>query len=97
MEDAEFGLMLAAALDAIHAGELDGHEWSSLVLHDDSTLCLGNHGDEWTLILNLPRTTRKLCLPDEPPQAKKQRLPDEMVAVVRGQRRLRSLWTRAAR
>ena len=29
MEDVEFGLMLAAALDAIHAGE---DEWSSRVL-----------------------------------------------------------------
>ena len=44
MADVEFGLMLVAALDAIHASVLDGHEWSSRVLHDDSTLCLGNHG-----------------------------------------------------
>ena len=69
MVDVEFGLMPVAALNAIHAGELDGHEWSSRVLHDDSTLCLGNHGGEWTLILNLPRTTQK------------QRLPDDMVAI----------------
>ena len=81
MADVEFGLMFVAALDAIHASFLDGHEWSSRVLHDDSTLCLGNHGGEWTLILNPPRTTQKLCLPDETPKAKKQRLPDEMVAV----------------
>ena len=78
--DVEFGLMPVAALDAIHAGELDGHEWSSRVLHDDSTLCLNNHGREWTLILNLPRTTQKLCLPDGTSKTKKQRLPDEMVA-----------------
>ena len=81
MADVEFGLMFVAALDAIHASVLDGHEWSSRVLHDDSTLCLGNHGGEWTLILNPPRTTQKLCLPDETPKAKKQCPPDGMVAV----------------
>ena len=80
MADVEFGLMLVTALDAVHAGELDGHKWSSRVLHDDSTLCLGNHGCEWTLILDLPKA-QKLCLPDETPKAKKQSLPDEMVAV----------------
>ena len=60
MSDVELGLMLVAALDAIHAGELDGHKWSSRVLHDDSTLCLGNHGCEWTLILHLPKNTEAM-------------------------------------
>ena len=48
MEDAEFGLMLAAALDAIHASVLDGLEWSSRVLSNGHFLCLDNHGGEWT-------------------------------------------------
>ena len=37
MEDAEFGLMLAAALDAIHAGE---DEWSSRMLSNGKFLAL---------------------------------------------------------
>ena len=86
MSDIEFGLMLVAALDAIHASERDGHEWSSRVLHDDSTLCLDNHGGDWILVCNKPKA-QKLCLPDgmvaasEAPKAKKQRLQNEMVAV----------------
>ena len=86
MSDVEFGLMLVAALDAIHAGELDGHEWSSRVLHNSSTLCLDNHGCEWILVWNKPKA-QKLCLPDgmlaasETPKAKKPRLQNEMVAV----------------
>ena len=67
MEAAEFGLMLAAALDAIHANELDGHEWSSRLLRNGNFLCLDNHGDEWTFVWHLPN-------------AKKQRLHNEMVA-----------------
>ena len=67
IEDAEFGLMLAAALDAIHAGVLDGHEWSSRLLHNGNFLCLDNHGGEWSFVWHLPN-------------AKKQRLHNEMVA-----------------
>ena len=67
MEDAEFGLMLAAALDAIHASVLDCHEWSSRVLSNGNFLCLDNHGDEWIFVWHFPN-------------AKKQRLHDEMVA-----------------
>ena len=47
MEDAEFGLMLAAALDAIRASVLDGHEWSSRVLSIGNFLCLDNHSGKW--------------------------------------------------
>ena len=50
MEDAEFGLMLAAALDAIHASELDGHEWPSCVLRNGNFLFLDNDGGEWTFV-----------------------------------------------
>ena len=45
MEDAEFSLMLAAALDAIHAGE---DEWSSRVLSNGKFLVLDTDGAfEW--------------------------------------------------
>ena len=67
MEDAEFGLMLAAALDAIHAGELDGHGWSSRMLSNGNSFCLANHGGECSFGWHLPN-------------AKKQRLHNEMVA-----------------
>ena len=67
MEDAEFGLMLAAALDAIHASVLDGFEWSSRLLSNDHFLCLDNHGGEWTFVWHAPN-------------AKKQRLHNEVVA-----------------
>ena len=50
MEDAEIGLMLAAALDAIHAGELDGHEWRSRLLDNGNNLALNNNGCERTFI-----------------------------------------------
>ena len=55
MEDAEFGLMVAAALDAIHAGELNGHEWRSRLLDNCNALALDNNGDEWTFIWHLPK------------------------------------------
>ena len=67
MEDAEFGLMLAAALDAIHASVLDGFEWSSRLLSNDHFLCLDNHGGEWTFAWHAPN-------------AKKRRLHNEVVA-----------------
>ena len=44
MEDAEFGLMLAAALDAIHACELAGDEWRSRLLDNGNILALDNDG-----------------------------------------------------
>ena len=50
MEDAEFGLMVAAALDAIHEGELNGHEWRSRLLDNCTALALDNNGCEWTFI-----------------------------------------------
>ena len=61
MEDAEFGLMLAAALDAIHASVLDGLEWSSRVLSNDHFLCLDHHGGEWTFVWHVPNA-KKLSL-----------------------------------
>jgi len=67
MEDAEFGLMLAAALDAIHASVMDGLEWSSRVLSNDNFLCLDNNGGEWTFVWHVPH-------------AKKQRLHNDVVA-----------------
>ena len=66
MEDAEFGLMLAAAQDAIHASELDGHGWSSRMLSNGNSFCLDTHGGEWTFGWHLQN-------------AKKQRLQNEMV------------------
>ena len=80
MSDVEFGLMLVAALDAIHASEPDGHEWSSRVLHDDSTLCLDNHGRDWILVLRRHLPDERVAA-SETPKAKKQRLQNEMVAV----------------
>ena len=53
MEDAGFGLMLAAALDAIHASVLDGLEWSSGVLSNGNFLCLDNHGGEWSFVWHI--------------------------------------------
>ena len=79
MSDVEFGLMLVAALDAIHASEPDGHEWSSRVLHDDSTLCLDNHGRDWILVLRRHLPDERVAA-SETPKAKKQRLHNEMVA-----------------
>ena len=67
MEDAEFGLMLAAALDAIHAGELDGHEWRSRLLDNCNIIALDNTGCEWTFIWHFPKSCE-------------QRLRDEMDA-----------------
>ena len=67
MEDAELGLMLAAALDAIHAGEQDGHEWRRRLLDNCNILALDNNGCEWTFIWHLPKTCE-------------QRLRDEMAA-----------------
>ena len=64
MEDAEFGLMLAAALDAIHASVLDGLEWSSRVLCNGNFLCLDNYGGEWTFVWHLPKA-KKHCLHNE--------------------------------
>ena len=53
MEDAEFGLMLAAALDAIHAGE---DEWSSHLLHNGNILALDNDGGfDWTIAWDSPK------------------------------------------
>ena len=80
MSDVEFGLMLVAALDAIHASEPDGHEWSSRVLHDDSTLCLDNHGRDWILVLRRHLPDERVAA-SETPKAKKQRLQNELVAV----------------
>ena len=57
MEDAEFGLMLAAALDAIHASE---HDWSSRLLHNGNFLALDNDGGfEWTLVLDSPKAKKR--------------------------------------
>ena len=64
--DAEFGLILVAAMDAIQAGVREGHEWHSDVLPNGNILCLDKEGGEWTLDW-------------EPPKAKKQRLHNEMV------------------
>ena len=56
------------------------------MLHNNSTLCLDNHGCEWILVCNKPKA-QNLCLRDgmvaasETPKAKKQRLQNEMVAV----------------
>ena len=61
MEDAKFGLMLAAALDAIHAGELVGHEWRSRLLDNGNILALVNNGCEWTFIWYLPKPCEQ-CL-----------------------------------
>ena len=65
--DAEFGLILVAAMDAIQAGVRQGHEWHSDVLPNGNILCLHKDFGEWTLDW-------------EPPKAKKQRLHNEMVA-----------------
>ena len=65
--DAEFGLILVAAMDAIQAGVREGHEWHSDVLPNGNILCLHKDFGEWTLDW-------------EPPKAKKQRLHNEMVA-----------------
>ena len=67
MEDAEFGLMVAAALDAIHEGELNGHEWRSRLLDNCNALALDNNGCDWTFIWHLPK-------------AWERRLRDEMAA-----------------
>ena len=83
MEDAEFGLMLAAALDAIHAGE---DEWSSHLLHNGNILALDNDGGfEWTLVLDSPKAKkRRRCnataAVSETPKAKKQRIDTKVVA-----------------
>ena len=83
MEDAEFGLMLAAALDAIHAGE---HEWSSRLLHNGNILALDNDGGfEWTLVLDSPKAKKRRLFNAtaavfETPKAKKQRIDTKVVA-----------------
>ena len=60
MEDAEFGLMLAAALDAIHASE---DEWSSRLLHNGKILALDNDGAfEWTLAWDSPKAKKRRLL-----------------------------------
>ena len=83
MEDAEFGLMLAAALDAIHAGE---HEWSSRLLHNGNIHALDNDGGfEWTLAWDSPNAKKRrlfnvMAAVSETPKAKKQRIDKKVVA-----------------
>ena len=84
MEDAEFGLMVAAALDAIHEGELNGHEWRSRLLDNCNALALDNNGDEWTFIWHLPKACAER-LRDEmdaafETKAKKRRIDKKVVA-----------------
>ena len=84
MEDAEFGLMVAAALDAIHEGELNGHEWRSRLLDNCNALALDNNGCDWTFIWHLPKACARR-LRDEmdaafETKAKKQRIDKKMVA-----------------
>ena len=84
MEDAEFGLMVAAALDAIHEGELNGHEWRSRLLDNCNALALDNNGCDWTFIWHLPKACARR-LRDEmdaafETKAKKQRIDKQMVA-----------------
>ena len=87
MEDAEIGLMRAAAQDAIHAGELDGHEWRSRLLDNGNSLALNNNGCERTFIevwkMDTASETRlcdEMAAAYETPKAKKQRIDKKMVA-----------------
>ena len=86
MEDAEFGLMRAAALDAIHAGELDGHEWRSRLLDNGNNL-VNNNGCERTFIevwkMDAASETRlldEMAAASETPKAKRQCIDKKMVA-----------------
>ena len=87
MKDAEeFGLMIAAALDAINAGEMAGNEWCSCLLGNGNILALHNDGCERTFIWNLPEPCKQrlhdeMAPSSETPRAKKQRIDKKMVAV----------------
>ena len=76
--------MVAAALDAIHEGELNGHEWRSRLLDNCNALALDNNGCDWTFIWHLPKACARR-LRDEmdaafETKAKKQRIDKQMVA-----------------
>ena len=85
MGDHKFGLMLAAALDAIHAGERDGKVWRSCLLADGCFLVLDNNGGDWTFIWHVPHACKEhlhdeMAAPSETPKASQQSIQKKRVA-----------------